>query len=406
LLVGAIEFLSAGFSIAAQVANSVIDTIGNLVFAVTESAAAVGSFFDMITGKVSFSEVKQNFKDVGDAFVNLGKGVITGWGDIVGEAVDQFTGFGAAVEDGTVEIVTNVKSTSDATRNYVLSNWDAMLTGQTDFFDEYQKNQNKVEDSTVETVDTVEEENIGLIATLKKAWKDYFSESAFSWKGLGETITSTIDFTFGSIGNISEQFFANEEAKQQLSYDKQLEALQTQLDNNIISQTEFDAAKDLLDEEALVKSNDLARKQFETQKALNLVGVIMDTASSIAGWWSQAPLLGPIAGPIFAGIMTGASLGMGIAQGALIAGEQFVPARQFGGMASGMTRINEAGGEIVTLPDGSQVIPNDISQQIASNSSSNGNVINFFDTIIRDDVDIDQLAEMISRKLGRRSRVA
>jgi hypothetical protein len=39
-------------------------------------------------------------------------------------------------------------------------------------------------------------------------------------------------------------------------------------------------------------------------------------------------------------------------------------------MASGVTRVNEAGGEIITLPDGSQVIPNDISRQIANNTGS------------------------------------
>lgn len=406
LLVGAVEFLSAGFSIAAQVVNSVIGTIGDLVFAVTESAAAVGSFFDMLTGKVSFSEVKENFKDVGSAFVNLGKGVITGWGDIIGEAVGQFTGFSAAVESGTIEIVTNVQSTSAAAKDFILSNFDAMLTGQTNFLGDYLALQDDVKQATEETVEIIADENLGLIATLKKAWGDHFAEAKFSWAGLADIITSTIGSALGSVSAISDQFFANEEAKQQLSYNRQLDALQEKFDNDLITQDEFDEQKKALDDAALVESNALAKKQFDTQKALRISDVIMDTASSIAGWWAAAPALGPIAGPVFAGVMTGASLGMGIAQGALIAGEQFVPARQFGGMASGRTRINEQGGEIVTLPDGSQVIPNDISRQIAGSSGGGGPTINFYDTIIRDDVDIDQMAEMISRKLGRRSRVA
>ena len=134
----------------------------------------------------------------------------------------------------------------------------------------------------------------------------------------------------------------------------------------------------------------------------------MSAAQGIMSWWSTAGILGPIAGPIFAGTMTAATLATAGVQASLVSEQQFIPARQFGGMASGVTRVNEAGGEIISLPDGSQVVPNDISQQIAG-AAGGGNVtnINFNGNVgFNNKQDMNYLVNQIDRKLGMRARSA
>jgi len=163
-----------------------------------------------------------------------------------------------------------------------------------------------------------------------------------------------------------------------------------------------------LDKEALAKENAIKEKAFEADKLNRIAGVAINAASAIMGWWSSASVLGPFAGPAFAGFMTGLTLATAAIQATLIHGQMFVPSKATGGMASGVTRINEQGGEIITLPDNSQVIPADISRQIASNIKGQGTIINvsFEGAKISDEMDLEIITDRVINKLGREMRFA
>jgi hypothetical protein len=93
----------------------------------------------------------------------------------------------------------------------------------------------------------------------------------------------------------------------------------------------------------------------------------------------------------------------------VISQQKFVPGKAMGGMASGATRVNEEGGEIITLPDGSQVIPNDISKQIAASAGGGNSIVinnSFRGAIIKDDMSLKRVATAVSNELGRRLDVA
>jgi hypothetical protein len=178
------------------------------------------------------------------------------------------------------------------------------------------------------------------------------------------------------------------------------------LEDLVAAEKKYQDEIDKINSDALIEENKIAKEQFETNKALSIASIWMNAASAIAGFWVAAATLGPIAGPIFGGVMTGAMGAMGLVQTGMVNDQEFIPAREFGGMSSGPTRINEAGGEIVTLPDNSQVIPNDISRQIANNAGSAGSagsdvIINFYDTQLHNDVDVDDMITEISYRLGR-----
>jgi hypothetical protein len=208
------------------------------------------------------------------------------------------------------------------------------------------------------------------------------------------------------------------------------EALQQNLDNNLITQAEFDAQSEELEAQHLeneniirqenekrleeekkknrAKENAKEKEIFEAKKANQISLIWIQAALGIVSAWTQSiAQLGPIAGSIFAGVLTAAILGVSIAQTVAVSQQTFIPAKAEGGMAGGRTRVNELGGEIITLPDGSQVIPNDISQQIAGNVGG-GNIINisFKGAVISDDMSLRRITDHVLTELGNQLNLA
>ena len=73
----------------------------------------------------------------------------------------------------------------------------------------------------------------------------------------------------------------------------------------------------------------------------------------------------------------------------------------------GLTWVNEAGGELMNLPNGTQIIPHDLSETMVKEHARNvGNGMNInipklADTIVvREDADIDRIGEALANKLN------
>lgn len=147
--------------------------------------------------------------------------------------------------------------------------------------------------------------------------------------------------------------------------------------------------------------NVLLKKQFDNEQMAKRGEAVISAGKSIMGWWEQAPQLGPVAGPIFAGVMTTLTGAQLIAQLADIDAQQFVP-RKTGGKASGPTRVYEDGGEIINLPSGSFVIPNDISENMMGNKNEIN--VNFAGAYINSELDLDMITNHVSQKLARQLR--
>ncbi len=68
--------------------------------------------------------------------------------------------------------------------------------------------------------------------------------------------------------------------------------------------------------------------------------------------------------------------------------------------SGGKTRINEFGGEIVDLPQGTRIIPNDISQQMAKNNGGGITVnVNIMGNMVGNQEFLNQLTDAFARKL-------
>ena len=85
------------------------------------------------------------------------------------------------------------------------------------------------------------------------------------------------------------------------------------------------------------------------------------------------------------------------------AGSKKVSGRAIGDRSwrGGLVQVHERGGEILDLPQGTRIYPHDVSVQMAKAGTSRSvNVAKLADTIVvREDADIDRIAETLVRKL-------
>lgn len=66
----------------------------------------------------------------------------------------------------------------------------------------------------------------------------------------------------------------------------------------------------------------------------------------------------------------------------------------------GLTEVNEVGGEIMNLPNGTQIIPHDVSTKMASNNSNNVSVnLNISGNVVGNDEFINQVGEAITNRV-------
>ncbi len=407
LFAGVSQFAASTIKIFSTGLSNGIELLGAYVDAIKATGGTISTFFDFITGDAEWADVKAQADLAGDSFKTAGKTLIDSWVDLGSTVKDEVLGFGDVVKQSSLEMETNIVTSFNNQKNSVTNSWGEMITGQSKFVDDMLANSDKLADGLEDGNEEVVESNVSTRDKLKAMWSEHWGDSKAGWADMYDSIVSGAGSVMGDLSGITSQIFTNEQAELDNKIAAEEDALTTRLETGLITQEEYDVQSEALAAQALEKQNALKKRQFDAEKALNISSVWVNAAGSIMGWWNSAAALGPIAGPIFAGIMTGATLATAGVQTGLIASQQFVPAREMGGMASGMTRVNEAGGEIISLPDGSQVIPNDISQKIAGSvGQGGGNVININNPVIRNDQDIEKLARQISRILSKDTRRA
>lgn len=396
----------------------------------------------IINTETAFNTASNNIRD------NWGE-LLTGQENFMGDLESNFVGLPQIIDDGNEEGVESTESATQIIREKWIALWESVVnTGQLS----YEELNRELGIAAASGLITLEEYE----AVQLQLWTDHWDRMVDTVSESMNTILSVISYGTDTISSIADQSRTNESAKDQIQYqgdlkrlektrddkldiyekeledrelnlEKDFDLIDENLESGLITikeamkqkkdlqeifnqvlldiQNEFNTDKDKLDKDALNKENALREKAFTADKINRLIDVGINAATSIMGWWAQAPKLGPIAGPIFAEIMTAATMAASVAQAVLISSQKFVPAMEAGGMAGGLTRVNERGGEIITLPDNSQVIPADISRQISASVS--GTVINvsFDGAKISDEMDLERVTNKIIRKLGKEMRL-
>lgn len=447
LMGNASAFLASGMKVAGTVIKSVIDLIGDMVVAMRESAETIGTFFQFLTGKKKWEDVKQQAQEAGGAFKNLGQNFVGNIKEVFNTVVDEVETFKDRANKTGEEVATSYKINFKDASDNIKVNWAEMLTGQEDFTGDLENSLAGILDS-VETInDDLIEDNQNARDKWLEHWEELVSEGTKTYEEMTMILDTALadqlvsqeqynelsgllweeNFTNNlerinlyansvmtayqtltdSVFAIQQQKMTNDLALLDLSTQAELEDLQERFEAEKITQEEYEAEKKEIEENALKERNTIEAKAFKAEKANRISGILMDTASAIQGFWASAAALGPVAGPIFAAAMTAIVGTSSIAQIALIAAQKFVPSKQMGGEAGGMTRVNERGGELINLPDGSVVIPNDISKQIAGATDPGQQVVNvsFEGAKIGDEMDLEHVTDVVARKLGEQMRL-
>jgi hypothetical protein len=443
IFAGILKIIGIGLTVAIKLITLQVQAFIDWNNAIKESGILIAEFFLALSGKGSWEKFKTQLADTGDSFKDFGENIVTNGKDIVDTVVEEFKGFPKGVQESSKEIE---------------KIWNTSFSASERAFLQHKKNLENIN----------KEGNKNIVQETETAWsklvKKIGEKNALLQENFDETgkkILSTTQFVFGQLAGIYNDIFDtvlngldNEleaiknqgeekiqvietEKEQRLTmaqedFESQKIMLDEKLANDVITQEEHDNQLSLLEQQKADtttaiqaemdrklaeqkqrnrdKENAKEKQIFEANKANQIANVWIQAAIGIVGAWAQSiAQLGPIAGAVFAGILTAAILGVAIAQTVVIGQQQFIPRKQEGGMASGLTMINEGGmGEIVNLPDGSLVIPNDISSQIARNVGNVGGgkqvIINnsFKGAVIDSNMSLNRVTTAVSREMSRR----
>ena len=193
-------------------------------------------------------------------------------------------------------------------------------------------------------------EKVDVLGFSAKDWEDTFShldEMSNRFKA--------VDMAVGAMSNAFSQFAQlqqNLNQKELATYTKnqeqQKQALLTRLNQGYISQSQYQKELAKLEEEAQAKKKELALKQFQAQKTMNMMSIVANTATGIMRAYSDA---GPIAGSVFAAIV-GA---LGAVQLGIVAAQQ-PPSYARGGYTKGLGFKDESGQEVAGIVHGDEYV--------------------------------------------------
>jgi hypothetical protein len=446
-LQGILKLLAIGFQVVGKQIETVIEANADLIRAILASGDTIATFFKFLVKKEPWENVKEKAKGAVNAFKNFGKNLFENTKELVTNTIDAFKQFPEEVTSSADDMRKKWNKTNERMTKEIKKQMEELVEGARDTGKDlgdipgdeivpgWQKAFDKIRQMGMKFKEGFDNVGKGII--------ENFSHVADALAGIFNDIfglvtqqmNNELEALKAKNEKELEELEAQKEKKLELNqtgFEEQREQLEEQREQGLISQEEFDTKlieleKKKADQDAQIeqqlndkiantkdkarrKENQKQKEIFEAEKANQIANVWIQTAIGIVGAWAQSiAQLGPIAGAIFAGVLTALMLGVAVAQTVVIGQQQFVPAFQTGGtVPGGPAIINEQGGELVTLPDGSVVIPHDISMQIAQSAGGGTKqiVINnsFAGAMISSDMSLRKITNAVNKELGKTLR--
>lgn len=414
VLTNAAKAYGMAISIVLSIMKIFLKAAFNFVNAATEMGGVISDLWSVLRGKKSIKDVKKSLKEVGGAFKTMGTDVMSDVKDAVSNTIDGFS----KMIDGSAttgeDMSENFKNSFDKTKSYMRKHGQEMVTGIKDMgaemladtkssleksFDEFalisEKINNKGE--TISNKFKTFFQNIGQsIATKFPQTTKLVTEQA-------STIADGFRAMYAQFQETTSMYYEQEQNEREADYQNQKEILDKKLKNGVMTEEKYNKELQKLDEENAKKKNEIAKKQFKAEKAFSMTNIWMNAATAIAGWWASFAKYGPI-GMVLAGTMTAATTAMAIAQTAMVAKQKFVPAYAKGTRSadSGVALVGEEGPELVKFRGGESVLNAKQTNDAIMGGMSGGDInININNPSVRNDADIDRIANKVSRVLGR-----
>ena len=206
------------------------------------------------------------------------------------------------------------------------------------------------QDAKEEKAADKELEKVDVLGFTAKDWEDTFShldEMSNRFKAV-DMVVGAMSNAFSQFAQLQQNLNQKELATYTKNQEQQKQVLLTRLNQGYISQAQYQKELAKLEEEAQTKKKELAVKQFQAQKAMNMMSIVANTATGIMRAYSDA---GPIAGSVFAAIV-GA---MGAVQLGIVAAQQ-PPSYARGGYTKGLGFKDESGQEVAGIVHGDEYV--------------------------------------------------
>jgi TP901 family phage tail tape measure protein len=418
-----LKVVNINFVVGLKIIRNMIKLLINLVMIGKDTIDVFVTLGKAIFQPKKWKEVGQTVKDLGGSIKKLAVDAIADWADIGITIAKEFEKLddGAKIQAGKWEDI-----------------WNDAINDMKGNFDDLGK-------KTDDTGKKIEKE-LTPKEKLRLKWIQFQKDFLSGWEETGSKVLEVVNFflgqikdAVGSISSIIQMFFqndlealvaANEEKIIELEEQKELEllSLQDQRDRGAITEEEFAEKKAAIEkkmddkilkqkEENKAKENAAKEKAFKANQANQIAQAWINFAiGTIAAWVGAVQALAwiPVVGPGLAiamgAVMTGLLLGTTIAQTVAISQQKFIPERARGGRISGTAIMNEEGPEAVHLPDGSIVVPADITAAaIGAAGGMQGSTqinISFAGAKIADDMSLRKVTEYVRKELSKELRVA
>lgn len=267
ILGGVIKAVSIGFTIFAEIIKVSIRNVGNLIGAVKDSIGVLGTFGQALLDPLNqekWDEVGKSVERAGDAWLTFGKETIQGYGDIIGTAVTEISGF----MDGAKENASQIKSSYEDALNGV----SRMMEGIK------QNNQNMLDgvQSIIPIIEETEEE----IDAIKE---EYAEKDAERQKKILENTLSFADQMVSGMADIFSMYFNNKNIELDNNYKKEKEAIE----KNVKDEDEKNKALAKLEADYDKKRGQIKTRQARQEKAWGIVQSIIDTGTAVMKTFAQ-----------------------------------------------------------------------------------------------------------------------
>jgi hypothetical protein len=395
LFAGTIEGLKIGISVIIQLVAAAVQTFVDLVTAIKESAQVVGDFFQVLSGKKSWDDLKASADKAGEAFKNLGTNLLENITGIVTSTVEAFK-----------ELPKNAEQTANELEKTFAGGYkkgvDAFTQAEQQKTEVLKQESNKRESINTEEMNKAIGGFNNYLSSIGSAAQSAFGNISGYFMQMMEQQNASAGEAFESrLTEIDTQTQAQLEAwglqdltKTQL-IEKELTDLQSQLSragtieeqkrlqdqiktkDAELKKTKFieDQEKKKDEEKKKFAKEEFRRKiaAFNTQKALDMVTAGTQMALGIVSAAASGAQFGP-ASIAMIPILVALASAAGIASLAMIGSKQppSMPAFAEGvtGFGGGAALVGEKGPELVTMGRGSNVVTNENLERMMGNSGS------------------------------------
>lgn len=383
-----------------------ITNMANLTKIAIDSAKVLGDAWQVITGKKQLKDVEESFSVVLDGFKKFGTDYIDGVKEIVEEGQEQWKKLTTGAEDNSTKFAESWKKGSERAKNFILNNYNAAISGVKNADEQMltagEERFEKTLDMYEMELEAREEFNEAYF-DYGDEFYDYMLDQSEKYTELQEKKAEDSEKSEERIRNaVSKSMdFVNQSLATFQAYttlfnvlaDSRLAALENEFEKGIISEQEYTQKK----KEILLKQAKAEAGSKSADIAINAATAIIRTYAE--NDWITATIITPL-------ITAAAAASQGVvakqAQDKINAINQYAEGTNF--HPGGMAIVGEEGRELVDLPTGSRVIPNDITEQMLGTMYSINIYIN--NPMFSKESDMDKLVGKVSNRLGRQMRAA